>query len=70
MEGSGVEILKEDMYLVSATSRFSRISSRSSMRSAKLWVSLENDAPLAIINIRLADVLPYSEQTLHVNLEV
>jgi hypothetical protein len=69
MEGSGVEILKDDMYLVSATSRFSRISSRSSMRSAKLWVSLGNVVHQRPEISVLHTLLPYSEQTLDVNLE-
>jgi hypothetical protein len=37
----GVEVRKEAIYLVSAISRWSRISSRSSIRKAKCSVSLE-----------------------------
>ena len=40
-DGSGVASRKLWIYLVSATSRFSRISSRSSMRSASRVVSLQ-----------------------------
>jgi hypothetical protein len=39
-DGSGVVIRNELIYLVSATSRFSSISSRSSMSRASAWVSL------------------------------
>ena len=39
-DGSGVDIREEAMYLVSAISRWSRISSRSSMRKARCSVSL------------------------------
>jgi len=40
MDGSGVVTRKELIYFVSEISRFSRISSRSSIRRARRWVSL------------------------------
>lgn len=40
IDGSGVVTRKELMYFVSEISRFSSISSRSSIRTASLWVSL------------------------------
>lgn len=40
IDGSGVVIRNELIYLASAISRFSSISSRSSMSRARLWVSL------------------------------
>jgi len=65
-EGSGVVMRNELMYLVSAISRFSRISSRSSMSNATRCVSLKVvREPHKIYERRYH--LPDREQALNVN---
>lgn len=56
-EGSGVESLNELMYLVSAISRFSSISSRSSMSKANRSVSLSQS--LVHVCIQVIVHIPY-----------